>query len=136
MRPKTQSSNQSDLSQTPNLTQSKNAAWDALHVSPIGGVLAGIFYLAGILGAVLMDGKVSDGMIGVYVTVMILIGVVSRQDLEDAMSRQAQAERERQARVILGESEKQIASSFCRSLAGLMPDNPDCSASARHEHAV
>ena len=76
MRPKTQSSNQSDLSQTPNLTQSKNAAWDALHVSPIGGVLAGIFYLAGILGAVLMDGKVSDGWIGVYVTVMILIGVV------------------------------------------------------------
>ncbi len=32
--------------------------------------------------------------------------------LEDAMSRQAQAERERQARVILGESEKQIAESF------------------------
>jgi regulator of protease activity HflC (stomatin/prohibitin superfamily) len=32
--------------------------------------------------------------------------------LEDAMSRQAQAERERQARVILGESEKQIAASF------------------------
>ncbi len=32
--------------------------------------------------------------------------------LEDAMSRQAQAERERQARVILGESEKQIAVSF------------------------
>ncbi|MGZ9223205.1 MAG: slipin family protein, partial [Anaerolineales bacterium] len=32
--------------------------------------------------------------------------------LEDAMSRQAQAERERQARVILGESEEQIAASF------------------------
>jgi regulator of protease activity HflC (stomatin/prohibitin superfamily) len=32
--------------------------------------------------------------------------------LEDAMSRQAQAERERQARVILGESEQQIAQSF------------------------
>lgn len=32
--------------------------------------------------------------------------------LEDAMSRQAQAERERQARVILGESERQIAQSF------------------------
>ena len=76
MRPKTQSSNQSDLSQTPNLAPAKNAAWDALHVSPIGGVLAGIFYLAGILGAVLMDGKVSDGWIGVYVTVMILIGVL------------------------------------------------------------
>jgi regulator of protease activity HflC (stomatin/prohibitin superfamily) len=76
MRPKIQSSNQSDLSQTPNLAPAKNAAWDALHVSPIGGVLAGIFYLAGILGALLMDGKVSDGWIGVYVTVMILIGVI------------------------------------------------------------
>lgn len=32
--------------------------------------------------------------------------------LQDTMSRQAQAERERQARVILGESEKQIAESF------------------------
>src|SRR5581483_8214846 len=32
--------------------------------------------------------------------------------LQDAMSRQAQAERERQARVILGESEKQIAQQF------------------------
>jgi regulator of protease activity HflC (stomatin/prohibitin superfamily) len=35
--------------------------------------------------------------------------------LEDAMSRQAQAERERQARVILGESEKQIAASFAEA---------------------
>ncbi len=35
--------------------------------------------------------------------------------LEDAMSRQAQAERERQARVILGESERQIASSFAEA---------------------
>src|SRR5215467_3132199 len=38
--------------------------------------------------------------------------IVFPQLLEDAMSRQAQAERERQARVILGESEKQIAASF------------------------
>jgi len=38
--------------------------------------------------------------------------IVIPQDLEDAMSRQAQAERERQARVILGESERQIAESF------------------------
>jgi len=35
--------------------------------------------------------------------------------LEDAMSRQAQAERERQARVILGESEEQIADSFAKA---------------------
>ncbi len=38
--------------------------------------------------------------------------VIIPQALEDAMSRQAQAERERQARVILGESERQIAESF------------------------
>jgi regulator of protease activity HflC (stomatin/prohibitin superfamily) len=35
--------------------------------------------------------------------------------LQDAMSRQAQAERERQARVILGESEMQIAQSFAEA---------------------
>ena len=32
--------------------------------------------------------------------------------LQDAMSRQAQAERERQARIILGESETQVAAKF------------------------
>jgi len=37
------------------------------------------------------------------------------KDLQDTMSRQAQAERERQARVILGESEKQIAASFAEA---------------------
>ena len=37
------------------------------------------------------------------------------QGLQDAMSRQAQAERERQARVILGESELQIADSFAKA---------------------
>ncbi|HWS24087.1 MAG TPA: slipin family protein [Anaerolineales bacterium] len=41
--------------------------------------------------------------------------IVIPQDLENAMSRQAQAERERQARVILGESEEQIAESFSRA---------------------
>ncbi len=49
--------------------------------------------------------------------------VVIPQLLEDAMSRQAQAERERQARVILGESEKQIAKSFADA-ALQYADNP------------
>jgi len=49
---------------------------------------------------------------GVTVQSVEIRDVVIPQDLEDAMSRQAQAERERQARVILGESEKQIAQSF------------------------
>jgi regulator of protease activity HflC (stomatin/prohibitin superfamily) len=37
------------------------------------------------------------------------------QGLEDAMSRQAQAERERQARIILGQAEKKIADSFVQA---------------------
>lgn len=60
---------------------------------------------------------------GVSVQSVEIRDVVIPQDLEDAMSRQAQAERERQARVILGESEKQIAQSFAdASLA--YRDNP------------
>jgi hypothetical protein len=49
---------------------------------------------------------------GVTVNSVEIRDIVIPPDLEDAMSRQAQAERERQARVILGESEKQIAASF------------------------
>jgi regulator of protease activity HflC (stomatin/prohibitin superfamily) len=49
---------------------------------------------------------------GVSVQSVEIRDIVIPQDLEDTMSRQAQAERERQARVILGESEKQIAASF------------------------
>jgi regulator of protease activity HflC (stomatin/prohibitin superfamily) len=49
---------------------------------------------------------------GVTVNSVEIRDIVIPRDLEDAMSRQAQAERERQARVILGESEKQIAASF------------------------
>lgn len=49
---------------------------------------------------------------GITVQSVEIRDVIIPQDLEDAMSRQAQAERERQARVILGESEKQIAASF------------------------
>jgi regulator of protease activity HflC (stomatin/prohibitin superfamily) len=60
---------------------------------------------------------------GVTVQSVEIRDIVIPQDLEDAMSRQAQAERERQARVILGESEKQIADSFAdASLA--YKDNP------------
>jgi len=49
---------------------------------------------------------------GITVQSVEIRDVIIPADLEDAMSRQAQAERERQARVILGESERQIASSF------------------------
>jgi regulator of protease activity HflC (stomatin/prohibitin superfamily) len=52
---------------------------------------------------------------GISVQSVEIRDVIIPQDLEDTMSRQAQAERERQARVILGESEKQIAASFAEA---------------------
>ena len=60
---------------------------------------------------------------GVTVQSVEIRDVVIPQDLEDTMSRQAQAERERQARVILGESEKQIAASFSEASQSYI-DNP------------
>jgi regulator of protease activity HflC (stomatin/prohibitin superfamily) len=45
------------------------------------------------------------------------------QGLEDAMSRQAQAERERQARIILGQAEKEISDSFVQA-ASAYEENP------------
>jgi regulator of protease activity HflC (stomatin/prohibitin superfamily) len=60
---------------------------------------------------------------GVTVQSVEIRDIVIPQELEDAMSRQAQAERERQARVILGESEKQIASSFAEA-SEAYADNP------------
>jgi regulator of protease activity HflC (stomatin/prohibitin superfamily) len=60
---------------------------------------------------------------GVSVASVEIRDIVIPQSLEDAMSRQAQAERERQARVILGESEKQIADSFAEA-ARAYADNP------------
>ncbi|MEJ5240906.1 MAG: slipin family protein [Anaerolineales bacterium] len=60
---------------------------------------------------------------GVTVQSVEIRDIVIPQDLENAMSRQAQAERERQARVILGESEKQIAASFAEA-AKAYENNP------------
>jgi regulator of protease activity HflC (stomatin/prohibitin superfamily) len=60
---------------------------------------------------------------GVTVQSVEIRDVIIPEALEDTMSRQAQAERERQARVILGESEEQIAQSFRRASAAYA-DNP------------
>lgn len=60
---------------------------------------------------------------GVTVNSVEIRDIVIPQNLEDAMSRQAQAERERQARVILGESEQQIAASFSEASKAYV-DNP------------
>jgi regulator of protease activity HflC (stomatin/prohibitin superfamily) len=52
---------------------------------------------------------------GISVQSVEIRDVIIPQGLEEAMSRQAQAERERQARVILGQSEMQIANSFAEA---------------------
>ena len=57
------------------------------------------------------------------------------QALEDAMSRQAQAERERQARIILGQAETEISDKFAQA-ALVYSGQPGGAASARDEHAV
>ncbi len=60
---------------------------------------------------------------GVSVQSVEIRDIVIPPDLEDAMSRRAQAERERQARVILGRSEQEIAASFAEA-AQAYADNP------------
>ena len=52
---------------------------------------------------------------GVSVQSVEIRDVIIPQGLEDAMSQQAQAERERQSRVILGEAEMQVAHSFAEA---------------------
>ena len=60
---------------------------------------------------------------GINVLSVEIRDVVIPIQLQDAMSMQAQAERERQARVILGDSERQIAKSF-EDAAKVYTDNP------------
>jgi regulator of protease activity HflC (stomatin/prohibitin superfamily) len=92
--------------------------------------IIGQMYLADILiGRAKMDAdlqKIIDARTtpwGITVQSVEIRDVIIPQVLEDAMSRQAQAERERQARVILGESEKQIAASFVEA-AQAYANNP------------
>jgi len=60
---------------------------------------------------------------GISVQSVEIRDIVIPQALQDAMSRQAQAERERQARIILGEAEVQIANKFVEA-AKAYSENP------------
>jgi regulator of protease activity HflC (stomatin/prohibitin superfamily) len=60
---------------------------------------------------------------GIHVISVEVKDVLIPPALEDAMSMQAQAERERQARVILGDSERQVAEKFGEA-ARTYADNP------------
>lgn len=68
-----------------------------------------------------LDRKMHDW--GVQVQSVEIRDVIIPKALEDAMSRQAQAERERQARIILGTAETQIASKFVEA-AKSYAENP------------
>ncbi|MBR9988406.1 MAG: slipin family protein, partial [Gemmatimonadetes bacterium] len=68
-----------------------------------------------------LDRKMHDW--GIQVQSVEIRDVVLPKALEEAMSRQAQAERERQARIILGTAETEIASKFVLA-AELYAENP------------
>jgi len=68
-----------------------------------------------------LDRKMHDW--GIQVQSVEIRDVMIPHALEEAMSRQAQAERERQARIILGTAETQIASKFVEA-ADIYRDNP------------
>ena len=72
---------------------------------------------------------------GVTVQSVEMRDVVIPESLQDAMSREAQASREKQARVILGQAEVEIAHSFAKAVR-VVPQQPDGAAPARDEHAL
>jgi membrane protease subunit (stomatin/prohibitin family) len=51
---------------------------------------------------------------GIHISSVEIRDIIIPQQLQDAMSMQAQAERERQARVILGDSERHVENSRMR----------------------
>lgn len=69
-----------------------------------------------------ISGKTADW--GVSINSVEIRDVAIPANLQDAMSRQAQAERERQARVILGSAEEEIAQKFVNA-AGLYASSPE-----------
>ncbi len=89
---------------------------------------------ASMLSALLSDRKAADQRLsdeigrktaewGVTVLSVEIRDVAIPEGLQDAMSRQAQAEREKQARIILGSAEAEIASKFVEA-AALYADHP------------
>ena len=72
---------------------------------------------------------------GVTVQSVEMRDVVIPESLQDAMSREAQAAREKQARIILGQAEVEIAHLFAEG-GRVLSGQPDGAAPAGDEHAV
>ncbi len=98
----------------------QTALRDVIGRSTLADILSGREKIDSVLREII-DHRTSPW--GVHVTSVEIRDVVIPNNLQDAMSRQAQAERERQARIILGESETQIASKFMEA-AALYATNP------------
>lgn len=88
---------------------SQTALRDVIGRSTLADILSGRDKIDNILKT-LIDNRTEPW--GVEVTSVEIRDVTIPAALQDAMSRQAQAERERQARIILGESEVQVAAKF------------------------
>lgn len=72
---------------------------------------------------------------GVHVSSVEIRDVLIPPDLQDAVSMQEHAERERQARVIPGDSERQVGAKS-EEAAKDLTEQSRCVAPARHEHAL
>ncbi|HEY0075849.1 MAG TPA: slipin family protein [Abditibacteriaceae bacterium] len=99
---------------------SQTALRDVIGRSTLADILSGREKIDSVLREII-DHRTAPW--GIHVTSVEIRDVVIPSNLQDAMSRQAQAERERQARIILGESETQIASKFMEA-AALYATNP------------
>ncbi len=93
---------------------SQTALRDVIGRSTLADILSGREKIDAVLKA-LIDGRTAPW--GVHVQSVEIRDVKIPPALQDAMSRQAQAERERQARIILAESETQIAAKFMEAAA-------------------
>ena len=93
---------------------SQTALRDVIGRSTLADILSGREKIDAVLKA-LIDGRTAPW--GVHVESVEIRDVKIPPALQDAMSRQAQAERERQARIILAESETQIAAKFMEAAA-------------------
>ncbi len=99
---------------------SQTALRDVIGKTMLSDMLEGREKISHILRAIIDERTEPWGITVIAVEVK---DVLIPQSLEDAMSMQAQAERERQARVILGDSERQVADKFLEA-ANTYANNP------------
>ena len=111
---------------------SQTALRDVIGKTMLSEMLEGRDKISGILQKIIDERTEPWGINVISVEVK---DVLIPPALENAMSMQAQAERERQARVILGDSERQVAEKFWRSGQNLCQQSSRIP-SASHEHVV